>query len=162
MSYCGPTTYRPLCHWVPTNASNIPPHAVHGGSDSSGETLYIGRSRHGNDVIPGKVVPSHGCCYVPWGGEENRHGEYEILIAQNESEFDWVPSAGGQVPAGAVQGGHTESGEPLFIGRHRHEGSLTIGKVQPSHSCCYISYGGQEISYRDYEVLVCRTIRLSY
>jgi len=159
--YCGPQTYRPLCQWVPTNGSNIPPHAVHGGQDSSGETLYIGRARHDDDIVPGKVVASHSCCYVPWGGEENSHRDYEILVAQSESEFAWEQAAEGRLPAGAVQGGNTSS-QPLYIGRAHHEGSMTIGKIQPSHGVCYISYGGKEIPYRQYEVLVCKVIRLSY
>lgn len=71
-------TYRALCQWVPTSGSHIPLHAVYGGNDSTGETLYIGRSKHDEDIIPGKVVPSHQCCYVPWGGEENRYGQYEV------------------------------------------------------------------------------------
>lgn len=162
MTYCGPQSYRALCQWVPTSGGNVPPNAVHGGSDSSGETLYIGRARHDNDIVPGKVVPSHECCYVPYGGDENRHAQYEILVAQSESEFAWENASSGRLPAGAVQGGTTSSGEPLYIGRTRHDGSLTIGKVQPSHNCCYIPYGGREISYNDYEVLVCRVIRLSY
>ena len=162
MTYCGPRTYRALCQWVPTSGSHIPLHAVYGGNDSTGETLYIGRSKHDEDIIPGKVVPSHQCCYVPWGGEENRYGQYEILVAQSESEFAWEPASDGRLPTGAVQGGATGTGEPLYIGRARHEGSLTIGKVQPSHHCCYIPYAGQEICYTDYEVLVCRVIRLSY
>jgi hypothetical protein len=51
-------------------------------------------------------------------------------------------------------GGKTEDGETLYIGRVKHDGTLTIGKVQPSHGVCYISYGGKEIRYSDFEILV--------
>ncbi|OQR74200.1 hypothetical protein BIW11_09228 [Tropilaelaps mercedesae] len=149
-----------LCQWVPTSGSNIPANALYGGNDSSGETLYIGRTRHNEDIVPGKVVPSHQCCYVPWGGEENRHSDYEVLIAQSESEFTWEPASGGRLPTGAMQGGITEEGEPLYIGRAKHEDSLTVGKIQPSQHCCYIAYGGREIRCSDYEVLACRVVRL--
>ncbi|XP_018494734.1 natterin-3 isoform X2 [Galendromus occidentalis] len=158
MSY----NYRALCQWVPTNGCNIPPQAVHGGEDSSGETLYIGRARHSGDIVPGKVVPSHSCCYVAWGGQENSHRDYEILVTHSESEFAWEHASQGRLPAGALQGGVTTDGEPLYIGRVHHEGSLTIGKVQPSHGVCYIPYGGQEVPHTDYEVLVCKVIRLSF
>ena len=53
-----------------------------------------------------------------------------------------------------MPGGETEDGEPLFIGRVHHEGTVTIGKVQGSHGCCYIPYGGQELAFDAYEVFV--------
>jgi len=31
---------------------------------------------------------------------------------------------------------------------------MTVGKVQQSHGVCYIPYGGEELSFPDYEVLV--------
>lgn len=54
-----------------------------------------------------------------------------------------------------VVAGETSGGEPLFVGRARHEGTITLGKVQPSHGVCYIPYGGQEIAYDNYEILCC-------
>lgn len=50
--------------------------------------------------------------------------------------------------------GESEDGEPLFVGRAQHEGTVTVGKIQPSHGVCYISYAGQELGFADYEVLV--------
>lgn len=35
----------------------------------------------------------------------------------------------GEIPVGALSVGHTEDGEPLFVGRGEIDGSLTIGKV---------------------------------
>lgn len=50
----------------------------------------------------------------------------------------WVPTSGANVPPGAFPGGESEDGEPLFVGRVNHEGSLTVGKVpvqfKPDHS----------------------------
>lgn len=53
-----------------------------------------------------------------------------------------------------LSAGESEDGEPLFVGRAQHEGTVTVGKVQPSHGVCYISYAGQELGFADYEVLV--------
>lgn len=75
--------YHALCHWVPTSGAAIPQNAVNGGTDSTGETLYIGRTRHEDDIIPGKIVPSHECCYVPWGGDEKRYDNYEVQLVFN-------------------------------------------------------------------------------
>jgi hypothetical protein len=44
-------------------------------------------------------------------------------------EVEWVPASGGNVPEGALPSGETEEGEPLFVGRASHEGTLTVGKV---------------------------------
>jgi hypothetical protein len=50
--------------------------------------------------------------------------------------------------------GESEDGESLFVGRVQHEGTVTVGKVQPSHGVCYISYAGQELGFNEFEVLV--------
>lgn len=76
---------------------------------------------------------------------------FQVLVG---GPANWVPTSGAAIPAGAMPAGETEEGEPLFVGRASHEGSLTVGKVQGSHGVCYISYGGQELGFQDYEVLV--------
>ncbi|KAG0425867.1 hypothetical protein HPB47_026992 [Ixodes persulcatus] len=156
MSHYGAVTYRPVCQWVNCYNNSIPFNAVPGGNDG-GETIYIGRALQDGDVVPGKVVPSHSCCYVSYSGAEHCHREYQALISEG-SQFDWVPASDGRLANGAVQGGSCSSGEPLYIGRTFHEGTLTIGKVQPSHRCLYIPYGGEEHRYSDYEVLVCKSV----
>jgi hypothetical protein len=62
--------------WVHAQGGEVPPNAVKGGHDT--EDLYIGRARHEGALIPGKVVPSHGVCYVAWGGMEHGKNEYEV------------------------------------------------------------------------------------
>ncbi|XP_055635915.1 uncharacterized protein LOC129775323 isoform X2 [Toxorhynchites rutilus septentrionalis] len=135
--------------WIPASNGEIPPNAVVGGSD--GEELYIGRARHEGAVIPGKVVASHGLCYVPWGGAENPIAEYEVLC---DAVGSFVSASGSEIPPNAIPAGESEDGEPLFIGRVSHEGTQTVGKVQPSHGVCYIPYGGQELAFADYEIYV--------
>ncbi|XP_044734499.1 uncharacterized protein LOC123296873 isoform X1 [Chrysoperla carnea] len=136
--------------WVPAKSGEVPPTAVQGGQDN-GEPLYVARAPHEGALIPGKLVASHGVAYVAWGGAEHGKEEYEVLC---DCACSWVPASGGQVPEGAVPGGQTEDGEPLFVGRVEHNGSLTVGKVQSSHSVLYIPYGGEELGFSDYEVLV--------
>uniref|UniRef100_A0A182WQL7 Farnesoic acid O-methyl transferase domain-containing protein n=1 Tax=Anopheles minimus TaxID=112268 RepID=A0A182WQL7_9DIPT len=135
--------------WVAAANGEIPPNAVVGGTD--GEDMYIGRAQHEGGIIPGKVVASHGVCYIAWGGVENPKAEYEVLCDFN-GEF--VPVSGSDIPATALPAGESEEGEPLFIGRVTHEGSVTVGKVQPSHGVCYIPYGGQELAFAEYEIYV--------
>ena len=63
--------------WVDANHGVVPPGAVPAGFDN-GEQLYVGRARHAGDIIPGKVVPSHQVCYLPWGGLEQSKTEYQV------------------------------------------------------------------------------------
>lgn len=60
----------------------------------------------------------------------------------------------GHVPTGAVLAGNTAGGEPLYVGRAHHEGSLTPGKIHRNHGCIYIPFNGREESILHYEVLV--------
>lgn len=66
----------------------------------------------------------------------------------------WIPSANGQVPPGALQGGQDQNGEPIYVARARHENCLIPGKLVPSHNVAYIAYGGAEHPHAQYEILV--------
>lgn len=136
--------------WVPAANGQVPAGAQPHGEDANGEPIFVARARHAGALIPGKLVQSHGVAYVPWGGVENAYAEYEILVGGGQ----WVPAQGANIPPNAFPGGESEEGEPLFVGRARHEGSVTVGKVQPSHGVVYIPFGGAEIPYDSYEILV--------
>lgn len=58
------------------------------------------------------------------------------------------------MPYNAVPGGKTSSGEILYIGRTYINGSLTPGKIQPSHKSLYIAFGGAELRFYSFEILV--------
>lgn len=64
--------------WVDATAGQVPPGAVAGGQDVSGEALYVARAPHEGALIPGKLVASHGCAYIPWGGQEHGKNEYQV------------------------------------------------------------------------------------
>ena len=106
------------------------------------------------------MVPSHGVCYVPWGGRENGHPDYQALVVSAGCELVWISTQGDQIPTGAVQGGVTRDGEPLYIGRHEHQGSWVVGKVQPSHGVLYIPFGGEEVPFASYEILCIKCVPL--
>ncbi|XP_023289355.1 uncharacterized protein LOC105697458 isoform X2 [Orussus abietinus] len=136
-------------HWVDAAGGMVPPGAVEGGNDDG--PLFVGRASHEGALIPGKVKPTHCVCYVPWGGEEHGKSDYQVLCGVQPA---WVPTSGSNIPPNAIPGGQTEESEPLFIGRVNHEGTITIGKVQPSHGVLYIPFGGAEVAFPDYEILV--------
>ncbi|CAG2109003.1 unnamed protein product [Medioppia subpectinata] len=153
------TQYRPPGVWQQAYSGQVPSGGpVLGGNDTNGEALYVGRAVQEGDTIPGKVVPSHGVCYVAYGGAEHGHRDYQVLTNPSGSNLVWVPAANGEIPLGALQGGQQSDGQKLFIGRAYHSGSMVLGKVHPGHNTLYVSYDGQEVPIHNYEVLVCRDV----
>ncbi|CAB3236036.1 unnamed protein product [Arctia plantaginis] len=66
--------------WQFSTNGQVPPGAVEAGQTADGEKLYYGRVTHDGCTTPGKIQPSHGCCYYPFGGEERNSTEYECLV----------------------------------------------------------------------------------
>ncbi|XP_072949737.1 uncharacterized protein [Epargyreus clarus] len=119
-----------------------------------GSPLWAIRAHHNGDFVPGKLAIKHKAAYIPHAGMEVPVHHFEVLCAPANA-VRWANASNGQVPVGAIAAGNTQSAEPLYIGRVRHRGSVSPGKVHPSHGCCYISFSGSEISFKHYEVL-CR------
>ncbi|KAK7793959.1 hypothetical protein R5R35_005821 [Gryllus longicercus] len=140
----------PHC-WMDGSYGGTPDGAVRAGRDRDGDPIFVGRAWHEGDLLPAKVVPNKGGAYVCWGGTEHHKDQYEVMC---DASAAWVDTQGGDVPEGAVPIGQTSDGERLYMGRVMHDGALTPGKVHPSHGVCYIPYGGQELSFPQYEILV--------
>uniref|UniRef100_T1GCZ0 Uncharacterized protein n=1 Tax=Megaselia scalaris TaxID=36166 RepID=T1GCZ0_MEGSC len=135
--------------WTSQSVSNeLPPNAVLAGHDSDGSQIYVGRAYHDGDVLVAKYVPSRNQAYVCYSGQEIEKHDVDILCGEY---YKWVPASNGFVPNTAVRSGMTSEGEPLYIGRAHWEGSLTPGKIHPSHGCLYIGFGGQEVKIERYE-----------
>ncbi|KAL5273901.1 hypothetical protein ACFFRR_000579 [Megaselia abdita] len=137
--------------WVQCDINSIPPNAFPAGHDSDGTPIFVGRAYHSGDMLPAKVVPTKNKAYVAFGGVE--HEKYDIEVLTGGGCLHWVSGGNGYVPPNAIEAGNTSDGEPLYIGRGHYHGSLTPGKVHPSHGCLYIPYGGAEHRLSDYEVL---------
>lgn len=137
---------------MPTSAyASLPEGAIQAGHDADGTLIYVGRAFHDGDLLPAKVLPDKQVAYVPYGGQEIAKHEYEVLCGGN---VQWVQSGHGDVPPNAVLGGHCGNGEPLYVGRSHFSGSLTPGKVHPSHGNLYIPFGGSEVPIKEYEILI--------
>lgn len=149
--------YEPTVEWVPTtpnNAAQLTNRAVVAGYEGhDGSPLWVIRSRFEGDLIPGKLAIKHRSAYVPWGGKENSVQNIEVCCARPE-RVQWVEARNGIMPPNAVVAGNTKEGEPLYVGRAKQDRSLTPGKVHPSHKVMYMSFGGEEIAHRAYEVMV--------
>ncbi|KAK9872211.1 hypothetical protein WA026_017010 [Henosepilachna vigintioctopunctata] len=139
--------------WVNSSRGQpVPPNAVICGKDKDGSDIYVGLAHYSGDELPAKVVPRRREAYVSYDGKEISVAEYKLLV---EKKLKWIPSTGGRIPPGAVPAGRTSTGETLYVGRRLVEGNvMAVGKVHYSHGCIYIPFGGREISYREYEILV--------
>ncbi|MDK2413146.1 DUF3421 domain-containing protein [Aphanizomenon sp. 202] len=149
--------YKRPARWVPAKGGYFPRHPVSGGEGPDGE-VYVGMAHHEGGYILGMVVPDHACCYIPFGGDAIPKSEYFVLSNPGSVTISWEPSSKGKVPPGALQGGISEDGEILYIGRVSVDGVVSVGKVHPSHEVCYVPYGGSEHAHRDYEVLCVRNL----
>ncbi|XP_076038042.1 uncharacterized protein LOC143023402 [Oratosquilla oratoria] len=148
-----PIQYKRPARWVPCSSGYFPKNPVSAGVGHEGE-VFVGMAPHEGGHILGKIIPEHGVCYVPYGGEEVPKELYYGLSNPGGVELSWLAGSAGKVPTGALQGGFSEDGEALYIGRVCVDGAVSCGKVHPSHGVCYVPYGGSEHSHRDYEVLV--------
>lgn len=151
-----PSSSQPRTYdvWANANSSYSPPNAVYAGHDTDSSTIFVCRAFHRGELIPGKAMPSRGVAYVSFAGEEISKVDFEVLVGKG---YHWVHARDGIVPPGAIAAGRTSSGELLFVGRTSYCGSLTPGKVQPSHRCLYIAFGGRERRIENYEILVRKT-----
>lgn len=84
---------------------------------------------------------------------------FEVLIG--EKEFAWEPASDGRVAPGAVATGKDRN-DDLFIGRAPFQGSMTVGKIHPSHRCLYFPYNGKEERTTNYEVLVHKKVKREF
>ena len=48
---------------------------------------------------------------------------------KTNERLEWVDASNGEVPRGALQGGHNKDGNPLFVARAEHDGVWCCGHV---------------------------------
>lgn len=114
-------------------------------------SCYVARARHRNSLLPGTVDMVRQQCLVTWGEEAHNKNRFQYLC---NCRGKFVPTKGDHIPVGAIHGGYSEFGEPLFIGRVPVGPKMLVGKVQPSHKMCYVPMAGAELGYSEYEILV--------
>lgn len=138
-------------YWCKNDGDKVPDQATVGGGTAD-KPLYVGRAKYRGSLTPGSIDPITGRCNIAWGSNEHQKMDYEYLCNCKRGRF--VKSQTNHLPIGAIRGGYSEYGEPLFIGRVKVNDVYIVGKIQPSHSVCYIPYRGKEVAHKKYEVLV--------
>jgi hypothetical protein len=81
------------------------------------------------------------------------------LTAPAHAELVWIGATGGNVPPGALAGGHEANGQPLYVCRANLNNAEHAGKIRPGFDGCNIGYGGREEVVPTYDVLVERRPR---
>ncbi|CAH0723719.1 unnamed protein product, partial [Brenthis ino] len=154
-----PPVMGELIDWVPSTpatAQSLYGRALEAGREGwDSSPLWIIRAYHKGDLVPGKLAIKHRAAFIPFSRRELPVHNFEVLCAPSNM-VQWISANNGEVPPSAIIAGNTHTAEPLYIGRVYHKGSITPGKVHPSHGCCYVSYGGTEVQYKQYEVLARR------
>lgn len=70
--------------WVETERGSIPNHTVIGGKANDYENLHIGKVKHNDKIVIGKVHPRHSCLYIPSGEAEYKvTSKYLHLVDKN-------------------------------------------------------------------------------
>ena len=146
--------------WVLARDGEVPPNAVIGGHEGR-VTLYVARFYTKKGYLsPGKLHPPCGKAYNGNAGEEHSSNVYQVLTHPDQNRgLVWVPSKGGVIPAGALQGG-IENSHPLYIGRGMHDHKLICGKVRAEK--LWLPYYGKEIGLSDdFEVLCVTSVNMN-
>jgi len=90
-----------------------------GGKGGISGNLYICRTQHEGNLIPGKYHAGRKSCHISWGDKERSLGSdsnyVQVLRVNNlhNSHLQWVTSP--SVPLYAVEGGKTTENEPLYV-----------------------------------------------
>jgi hypothetical protein len=111
--------------WVASGNGQIPHNAVIGGRANDGQTFYVGRAKHLQLTIPGKVHPAHKCLYLACDWKEHSKSSYEVLVRNASS--GWIPPptlpmppthppTGPSFPGGNHGGSGEKSSLNLFFG----------------------------------------------
>ncbi len=140
----------PRLAWVDARGGEVPAGAIVGGWEQ-GRTLYVCRGVHEGGLHPGKVVGAY--CNIGWGGTEVLTERYEVLIGDTR-RIGWVDSSYGGVPPGAFSGGYEPGQSELYVCRVGYLGGVHPGKIVGTN--CNITYGGRELPFNRYQVLVSR------
>jgi hypothetical protein len=139
--------------WAPGSNGMIPAGAFDAGREPTGENIYVCRARYNNSIQLGKVSPRIGACDIPYGGQEIRMPQYEVLVG---GPYGWAPVSPGQIPPRAVQGGNDvpPQSPPLFVCEAYYNGEINPGKTRLDWNVCHIGWGGTEYTVSNYSVLI--------
>ncbi|XP_052245074.1 uncharacterized protein LOC127854114 [Dreissena polymorpha] len=110
-------------------------------------------------TTPRAATPCFHDDSATWCGFDTSNPAYRDLIHHWYLRgMHWIACSDGQMPSRPVQGGHTRSGEPLYIARTLNPVmKLCIGTFRPSTGFCSIEWRGRQYQSDHYEMLCYRS-----
>lgn len=78
--YVVATSYGSNIYWQAARNGQIPDGAVVGGNEPNGASLFICRAAFNGGVHPGKIRFGFQGCFIPYGGQEHRVSNYEVMV----------------------------------------------------------------------------------
>ncbi|KAH8261295.1 hypothetical protein KR044_006762, partial [Drosophila immigrans] len=144
--------------WVTGNLSlTVPSNAVIGGFDPYGYYTYVGRVVYATNILPARVVAETGLAHFNTDTISHKLVNYQLLVTQPNTTFEWIRSFDGYQETNAVAVGTTHWNERVFICRAKADGGLLIGTLFLSKQTCIIKSGDLPLRQFDkYEVLIAR------
>eukprot|EP00842_Homolaphlyctis_polyrhiza_P002114 jgi/Hompol1/2903/HPOL_006262-RA len=145
----------PPVAWVLTHGKMFPPNAILGGTEITGEPLFIIRAWWEGSIVVGKGGRSFGGL-IPFHGREIQVDVFEVLIGSPQS-VRWMEASGIVNPAmfsKLIEGGHENEGRATFIAQAQYSGGVHPAKAVPGSNGAYLSWGGREHLVNPYRMLV--------
>jgi len=138
-------------YWQPIRG-DIPTHTFVAGHENDGTPLYLCRAHYLNSIQIGKTWSGYDKCDISYAGREIPLSDYEINI--QDSQGEWQPGPGDDIPVGGFRVGTDTNGNPLFLCRTPFNGGMQPGKTWAGYDKCNFSYGGEELFQRNFEIYV--------
>jgi hypothetical protein len=66
--------------WVKASGGKVPDGAVVSGFEANGEPLFVARAAYKGGIHQGKVRLAFGAANIPYGGNEVKVPDYEVLV----------------------------------------------------------------------------------
>lgn len=145
----GSTPEGTIERWVAFRSNPDRRTLFRGGTDLSGNAIYVCRASHQGGIHPGKYVPGVRSCSIEYAGVEVLLTDFEVLT---QMAGTWIPTSGSTIPAGALAVGRETQGT-LYSCRAYVEGGIEVGKTRTEFNACNISLNGRAYTPSKYEVL---------
>eukprot|EP00094_Tigriopus_californicus_P011100 TCALIF_10711-PA protein Name:"Protein of unknown function" AED:0.12 eAED:0.14 QI:0/0/0/0.33/1/1/3/0/293 len=94
---------RNKLRWVQSQDGHVPPGAIAGGREKNNPYTFIGRFTMRDKAYIGRVVPTHGTCYVICKAMEHKRSCYQVLVNPSSDVLVWRKDYLGHVPDTAIQ-----------------------------------------------------------
>ena len=70
----------PPVEWAAAQNGDLPEGAILAGRETNGQPLYVVKASVANQLLIGKLNPSHGKAYFPHNGKEVVLTSYQVLV----------------------------------------------------------------------------------